>query len=209
MSQQPHSLRYAAPAPRPRPSSRPPLRVVAPPRRRAGRVPFIIFCSVLMTLGLGALLALNLSLVSGSYTLHDLGARVEAVRAEEAELTEKVALQSTSTRLAERATELGMVSGGTPAYLRLSDGAVLGNPTPAPTPASLQPTEQASGQATGQATGRASEPSGPSGPSETPSAEPSAAATSAGSTVDDAAPGAAPGREAATAGDAAAGTGQG
>ena len=114
-----------------------------------------------MTLGLGTLLALNLSLVSGSYVLHDLSARAESVRAQEAELTEKVALQATSTNLAERAAELGMVAAGTPAYLRLSDGAVIGNPTPASTPDSPTDTAPEPGvgeTATGGTAGSSVEP---------------------------------------------------
>ncbi|MBO3168409.1 hypothetical protein GZ175_09185, partial [Dermatophilus congolensis] len=120
MSQQPLTSRPVRRAtPRPTTPQRPPLRVVAPTPRRVGRIPFIVFCSILMTLGLGALLALNLSLVAGAYELHDVTEQVEALRAQESELIEKVALRSTPSELATRAKELGMVTGGTPAYLKL------------------------------------------------------------------------------------------
>lgn len=139
MSQQPLTSRPVRRAtPRPTTPQRPPLRVVAPTPRRVGRIPFIVFCSILMTLGLGALLALNLSLVAGAYELHDVTEQVEALRAQESELIEKVALRSTPSELATRAKELGMVTGGTPAYLKLKDGSVVGNPTPA-SPSKPQP----------------------------------------------------------------------
>lgn len=163
MSQQPISTRSTLLAPaRPVPT-RPALRVVTTPPRAAGRAPFVVLCSLLMSLGLLALLALNLSLASGSYALHDITARAEVLRAEQSELEEQLALKQTPARLAAQATELGMVTSGTPAYLRLTDGAIIGNATPAPTPtpeesaaANEQSAENAqSGSATGSATGSA------------------------------------------------------
>lgn len=144
MSQQPISTRSTLPIPPRAVPTRPALRVVTTPPRVAGRAPFVVLCSVLMTLGLMALLALNLSLAGGSYALHDISARAEVLRAQQSELEEKLALQQTPAKLAARATELGMVASGTPAYLRLTDGAIIGEATPAPTPT---PEESASGAA--------------------------------------------------------------
>ena len=145
MSQQPISTRSTLPAPPPSVAPRPSLRVVTAPPRTAGRAPFVVLCSVLMTLGLLALLALNLGLASGSYALHDISARAEVLRAEQSELEERLALEQTPARLAARATELGMVTSGTPAYLRLSDGAIIGEATPAPTPTPSEGDEAAAG----------------------------------------------------------------
>lgn len=153
MSQQPISTRSPLPAPPRSAPTRPALRVVTAPPRQAGRAPFVVLCSLLMSLGLMALLALNLSLASGSYALHDITARAEVLRAEQSELEEQVALQQTPARLAARATELGMVASGTPAYLRLTDGAIIGTATPAPTPT---PEESVSGSASGASSASAS-----------------------------------------------------
>lgn len=147
-------------------AERPALRVVAPPRRAAGKVPFVVLCSVLMTLGLAALLALNLSLVSGSYALHDVTAQAEHLRAQEAELTEQVALRSTPNALAEQATELGLVPGGVPAYLRLSTGEVIGRATPAPAPEGQTSADEAAATATGEAAQQGQAPPTSSGTEE-------------------------------------------
>lgn len=193
MSQQPLPARSPDLAPA-RPAGRaerPALRVVAPPRRTAGKVPFVVLCSVLMTLGLAALLALNLSLVGGSYLLHDVTAQAEELRAQEAELTEKVALQSTSATLAERAAGLGLVPGGIPAYLRLSDGKVIGQATPAPAPERQTEVADADAEKAGAAAREGQSPppaSGGEGPGSTqdrtPASEPLPADPPVGSTAE-------------------------
>lgn len=173
MSQQPISTRSPLPSPPRTAPTRPALRVVTPAPRQAGRAPFVVLCSLLMSLGLMALLALNLSLASGSYALHDITARAEVLRAEQSELEERVALQQTPARLAARATELGMVASGTPAYLRLTDGAIIGTATPAPTPT---PEESASAGASGPSSAASGSASGSATRSATGSAAASASA---------------------------------
>lgn len=200
MSQQPISTRSPLPAPPRSAPTRPALRVVTTPPRQAGRAPFVVLCSLLMSLGLMALLALNLSLASGSYALHDITARAEVLRAEQSELEEQVALQQTPARLAARATELGMVASGTPAYLRLTDGAIIGTATPAPTPT---PEESASGASSASASASSSGSASASGsrgrasePAATVGDKPGATASSGGTAA--ASEGASPARGSAT-----------
>ena len=187
MSQQPISTRSILPVPPRAVPTRPALRVVAPPARTAGRAPFVVLCSLLMTLGLLGLLALNLGLASGSYALHEITGRAEVLRAQQSELEEKLALQQTPARLAVRATELGMVTSGTPAYLRLSDGAIIGEATPAPTPVAVKSEAPASGAASGESPRRGSGSAATVG--EKPGAAPTGASATKGASEQQAASG--------------------
>jgi hypothetical protein len=116
----------------------------AEPRRRAvltvvpvravaaeTRGPFAVAVVALLVTGLFGLLFLNTVLGKNSFHLHEL--RVEAVQladTEQALVREVESLRAPGT-LARKATELGMVQAGPPAFLRLSDGAVLGATDPA------------------------------------------------------------------------------
>lgn len=98
---------------------------------RAGRGVFaLVICGVL-AIGLLAMLAINTSLASGAFALTD-AKRTQAVLGEQAQaLAQIVAEQGTPARLQQRAEDLGMVATRTPVFLRLRDGAVLGEPEPA------------------------------------------------------------------------------
>ena len=116
--------RAAEPAPRPR------LRVVPTPVQARTRVPFVVLCmSVLAAALLGALL-LNTSMAQGAYSRAELETRL--ARSAQAQQQMASALESAASpaRLAEAARDLGMLP-ATGGYLRLSDGAVLGDPRPA------------------------------------------------------------------------------
>ena len=122
-------------APRPWPQQAAParLRVVRAPTQARTRVPFVLTCmSALAASLLGALL-LNTSMAQGEYERQGLQSRLsestQAVQSIEGQLE----AASSPANLAAAARGLGMVlvpasQGG---YLRLADGAVLGNPTPA------------------------------------------------------------------------------
>ena len=76
-------------------------------------------------------LLLSIGVSQGAY-------RIESLQAENARLarayqtaSEKVQTLSSPQNLAANAVALGMVSDATPVYLRLSDGKVIGSPTPA------------------------------------------------------------------------------
>jgi len=125
----------AAPAPAPPPRRRTVLTVV-PVRAVAAqtRGPFAFAVVALLVAGLFGLLFLNTVLGKDSFHLHEL--RVQAVQladTEQALIREVEALRAPGT-LAQKATEMGMVQAGPPAFLRLSDGAVLGSTTPAEVP---------------------------------------------------------------------------
>jgi hypothetical protein len=119
-------------APRPAPvPERPRLRVVRAPTQARTRVPFVMLCMAILVVALLTALVLNTTMAKGEYERYELQTRLaqsaEAVQQMRSDF-EQVAAPN---RLAASAAALGMVPSTTGGYLRLADGAVLGNPTPA------------------------------------------------------------------------------
>ncbi|HEX5533675.1 MAG TPA: hypothetical protein VFX33_08040 [Actinomycetales bacterium] len=161
---------------------RPRLQVVTPPPTSRSRGPFILGCTALLVVSLLGLLVLNISLSRGAYEVHDLQARATALTEREQQISEELASRAAPARLAQDARKLGMVPAGAPAFIRLSDGKVLGKPEPAPSatapsvlvgaPPKPKPTTQPTAKATpaapttptaqeGQNAARPSEPKAP------------------------------------------------
>ncbi|MGL5852062.1 MAG: hypothetical protein ACRCZD_14890 [Phycicoccus sp.] len=106
------------------------LRVVAPPASR-GNGWFFLLCAVLLLGGTLGVLVLNTTMAKGAYTMRDLGRQSDELADTQDALRQSVQAVSGPGPLARRARELGMVPAGSAAFLRLSDGAVLGVPEPA------------------------------------------------------------------------------
>ncbi|MFC9705476.1 septum formation initiator family protein [Streptomyces sp. NPDC056943] len=110
----------------------------------AARTPFVLLVFVLLGGGLIALLLLNSALNQGSFKLRELKDRTTELTDEEQALQRDVDDYAAPDALERRARELGMVPGGSPAFLG-PDGKVLGDPSvavapkPDPTP-SAKPT---------------------------------------------------------------------
>lgn len=122
----------AQPRPAPRPAPAPPrLRLVPPPARARTRVPFVALCMAVLTASLLMVLLLNTSMAQGEYQRYALATRLAQSAQRQQELVIRLDEEAAPARLAARATALGMVPSTTGGYLRLSDGAVLGTPTPA------------------------------------------------------------------------------
>jgi hypothetical protein len=92
---------------------------------------FAALCMLLLIGGLMGLLMLNTSMAEGSFTLHRLQATSGELTDTEQALTAAIDAQKAPANLASRAAKLGMVPADSAAFLRLSDGAVLGVATPA------------------------------------------------------------------------------
>ncbi|HWG94199.1 MAG TPA: hypothetical protein VNU66_08255 [Mycobacteriales bacterium] len=116
-------------------AARPVLRLVPDVRTGAPRAPFVALVVVLLAGGLLGLLALNTALAQDAFRLHGLTVEGRALADREQVLEREVEELRTPRNLAERARALGMVPAGSPAFLRLEDGAVLGAEVPAGEPA--------------------------------------------------------------------------
>lgn len=112
-------------------TTRPRLRVVtgAPPKH--GGATFSIICATLLGAGLIGLLLLNTALAQGSFTLHDLRATSAQLTDRADSLTQSLEASKSPANLAAKAANMGMVPAQSVAFLRLSDGRVLGVAKPA------------------------------------------------------------------------------
>ena len=132
---------------------RPSLRVVTAPKPDRARAAFVALCLVLLGGGLLALLLLNTAMAGGSFRLHALQATSDQLADSQQALSQDIAVQAAPQRLAARAKALGMVPSGSPAFLRLSDGRILGvakAATAPPTP-TVSPQPNATSSSTGSA----------------------------------------------------------
>lgn len=130
------------PAPAFRPASRPAasprttppaprLRVVRAPQTARTRVPFVVLCMAILAGALLCALLLNTTMARGAYEAHDLKQELARLAQQELDLSAELDARAAPEALAASARSLGMVPAASPAWLRLSDGAVLGSPTPA------------------------------------------------------------------------------
>lgn len=132
MSQMTAAARVGArPLNRPTTNTRPRLRVVtgAPPKH--GGAAFGILCVTLLAAGLIGLLLLNTSLAQGSFTLHELNATSDELTDTQDALTQSLAASKAPANLAAQAAGMGMVPAQSVAFLRLSDGRMIGVAKPA------------------------------------------------------------------------------
>ncbi|MFJ8857350.1 septum formation initiator family protein [Streptomyces sp. NPDC102451] len=140
----------------------------------AARTPFVLLVVLLLAGGLISLLLLNSALNEGSFRLSKLKRETTELTDEQQALQRDVDSYSEPDALERRARELGMVPGGSPAFLD-PDGTVRG----APERATAQPSPTAvPGSGASAAVSAGSPPSsGPASPSPaTPSTAPAAPA---------------------------------
>ncbi|MBZ4318722.1 FtsB family cell division protein [Streptomyces huiliensis] len=97
----------------------------------ARRTPFVLLVVVLLGSGLIGLLLLNSSLNQGSFELSRLQRKTTELTDRQQALQQEVDQLAAPDALERRARELGMVPGGSPAFLN-PDGTVNGVPAPAP-----------------------------------------------------------------------------
>jgi len=110
----------------------PHLRIVPRGTPRLGRNAFGLLIGALLACGLMAVLLLNTVLAQGAFAIHSLEEEATALEIRQQALEQEVAILDTPGSLARRARDLGMVRSPLAAYLRLSDGRVLGVPTVTP-----------------------------------------------------------------------------
>lgn len=146
----------------------------------AARAPFVLLVVLLLGGGLITLLLLNSALNEGSFRLSELKKRTTDLTDEQQALQRDVDSSAEPDALARRARELGMVPGGSPAFLD-PDGTVRGVPSSAtsvPTTAAPQKTVVPAPPPAVPASPPASPRPTPSGaPAGTPAAGPSPSVT--------------------------------
>ncbi len=99
--------------------------------RRAARVPFMVLVSLVLVGGVAGLLCFNTSMQQASFTATALEDQAHALDAKQQSLTMELDALRDPQRVAVRAQQMGMVPENSPAFIRLSDGKVLGKATPA------------------------------------------------------------------------------
>lgn len=139
---------------------RPRLALVPPMAAHAPKAPFVVLVAMLLLAGLGGLLFLHTALAEDSFRLHDLQVRSAKLADREQALEQEVSLDASPRVLARRAEALGMVRSENPAFIRLSDGRILGKPKAGVAPPPPTPSPSASGSPA---------PSAPAAPSASPS----------------------------------------
>ncbi len=111
------------------------LRLVLSGRRvRLSDGAFVMLVLGLLTTVLVALLLLNTALAENSFQLNGIRQSARDLTVREQVLSGQLAAAESPIGLEKRAKELGMVAGGSPVFLRLTDGQVLGQSSPAEAP---------------------------------------------------------------------------
>lgn len=105
------------------------LRMVSAPA--AGHGGLMLLCLGLLLGSFIAVLLLNISMAKGSFVLNDLQHESNVLTDTDQALRHALDAQSAPAELAKRALDLGMVPSSTAAFLRLSDGKILGVAEPA------------------------------------------------------------------------------
>ena len=123
------TIRTTAPRARRREAPRPVLTAV--PAAAPSQGGMLVVCAGLLLAGLLTLLFLNMSLAEGSFRVHELQRTAGEISDAQAALEQDITAVSSPAALAEQASRMGMVPASSPAFLRLSDGAVLGVADPA------------------------------------------------------------------------------
>jgi len=115
-------------------------RLTVVPRRvqKQPLVPFVSLVSLLLVTGVVGLLLFNTSMQQESFTATTLEQRASLLDAEEQSLQMELDKLRDPQKVATQAKTLGMVPATSPAFLRLKDGKVLGNPAVAAATGSMR-----------------------------------------------------------------------
>jgi hypothetical protein len=136
-SEQPITAGNTALAPKPagrREAARPTLprlRVAPPAPVSTPRAPFVAMVLVMVIAGVVGILVLNTKINENAFRLEALQQQQNKLDRTEARLTQDLADKESPTSLAAAAKRLGLVPAGSPAFITLPDGKVLGVPRPA------------------------------------------------------------------------------
>ncbi len=107
------------------------LTVVPRRARKAPRVPFVSLVTLLLVSGVVGLLLFNTNMQQSSFLATSMEEQASVLAGKEESLKMQLDRLRDPQHVAARAKQLGMVPASSPAFVRLSDGKVLGRPTPA------------------------------------------------------------------------------
>ncbi len=96
------------------------------------RAPFVLLVVAVVVAGVLGVLVINTKINENAFRLDDLRAHQAALDLQEQQLTQELAERESPGNLAAAAKRLGLVPAGTPAFISLPDGRVVGVPQPAP-----------------------------------------------------------------------------
>lgn len=94
----------------------------------------LLVCTAALAAGFFAVLLLNTVISQGAFRQHELEIDLILLAEKEEALARLVQQAEAPLEVEKAARKLGMVPAGAPVFLRLSDGAILGEPVPAPAP---------------------------------------------------------------------------
>jgi hypothetical protein len=139
-------LSYAAPTRiEVEPPRRAPVPVAPPTPVSLPRPAFLVLVVAIVVGGVLGVLLLNTKINENAFRLDDLRARQAALDLQEQRLAQALAEKESPGNLAAAARRLGLVPAGTPAFIRLPDGRVVGVPQPAGGTGSADATASAGG----------------------------------------------------------------
>jgi hypothetical protein len=106
-------------------------RLTVVPRRtqKAPRVPFVSLVALLLVGGVVGLLLFNTNMQQASFVATSLEEKAAVLAGKEESLRMQLHRLRDPQHVAAQAKKLGMVPASSPAFIRLSDGKVLGRPT--------------------------------------------------------------------------------
>ena len=107
------------------------LTVVPRTRTRTSHLPFVTLVSFVLLAGVVGLLMFNTSMQQAAFTATTMEQQAATLNAREQTLRMELDALRDPQRVALKAQRMGMVIPASPAFLRLSDGKVLGTPAPA------------------------------------------------------------------------------
>lgn len=114
-----------------RPAPAPRLRIVRAPAESRTRVPFLVLCVAILAAALLGALLLNTSMAQTSYAIQDRQIALARLTERVQDLQQQVEIAASPAVLAQRARVAGMVPAPAPAFIRLSDGVIIGESDPA------------------------------------------------------------------------------
>lgn len=104
------------------------LRLVRPVRSRARKAPFVVVVLTILSIGLVGLIVMSTILQAQSFEAAKLDRQAAELDTRQQLLAREVDELQSPANVARRAIQFGMVPNSNPAFLRLSDGKVLGKP---------------------------------------------------------------------------------